>query len=364
MNRAPLALQSLSVGLLACLMAACSAKPPATVQAVSPALETMTVGAEGVASGPGWDGVVEAVQQAVISAQTSGRVASVEADVNDRVAAGATMLRLAGVEQKAGLEAAQAQLKSAEAVLAEAESRHRRASELVGRQLMSKADYDFARAARDSALAARDGARAIVQQASQAVDYTVVRAPYAGIVSARRVEPGEAVVPGQPLFSFYAPGALRVAVQVPQSVAAALRASPRARLLGAQGLTIDGGAVTVYPSADPLSHSVTVRVAIPAKQGDGLAPGSTVKVQFPGLEEGSPLRSVPKSAVVQRGEVSAVYVLEGNELSLRQVRLGDSSGDSVEVIAGLTTGDRIVLDPVAALQWLTRKRSGKAGSHE
>lgn len=346
------------------VLAACGGKPAPVAPGQAPPLATMTVGSESTGSAPGWDGVVEAVQQAVISAQTAGRVVKVEADVNDRVGAGAVLLRLAGVEQKAGLDAAQAQLKSAEAVLAEAESRHRRASELVARQLLSKADYDIARATRDSALAARDAAKASVQQATQAVDYTVVRSPYAGIVSARRVEPGEAVVPGQPLFGFYAPGALRVAVQVPQSVAAALRGSPRARLSGADGHAIDSGAVTVYPSADPQSHSVTVRVALTAKQSATPEPGATVKVQFPGLIEGSVMHAVPASAIVQRGEVSAVYVIEGTSVSLRQLRLGDRHEGSVDVIAGLSAGDKVVLDPVAALQALTRSRADKEAGHE
>jgi RND family efflux transporter MFP subunit len=203
-----------------------------------------------------------------------------------------------------------------------------------------------------------------VQQASQAVDYTVVRAPYAGVVSARHVEPGEAVMPGQPLFAFYAPGALRVAVQVPQSVAAALRATPHALLQSANGAMVEGGPVTVYPSADPQSHSVTVRVTLPAKQQFTPEPGATVKVRFPHLAAGPALQSVPAAAIVQRGEVSAVYVMVGDQPSLRQVRLGDRQAGTVDVIAGLSAGDRIVLDPVQALQWLTRSRTGKAGSHE
>jgi RND family efflux transporter MFP subunit len=268
------------------------------------------------------------------------------------------LLRLAGVEQKAGLVASQAQLKSADAVLAEAESRYRRASELVGRQLLSRADYDIARASRDSALAARDAAKAAVQQAAQSVEYTVVRAPYAGIVSARRVEPGEAVVPGQALFGVYAPGALRVAVQVPLSVASSLRESLRASLTDASGKTVDAGPVTVYPSADAQSHSVTVRVALTAKAGISAEPGATLKVQFPGLRDGAVMHAVPAGAIVQRGEVSAVYVMAGDSVSLRQLRLGDRHDASVDVIAGLSPGDKVVLDPVAAVQWLTGHRAG------
>jgi len=79
---------------------------------------------------------------------------------------------------------------------------------------------------------------------------------------------------------------------------------------------------------------------------------------------GPALYSVPVAALVQRGEVSAVYVLQGGQPSLRQVRLGARQAASVDVIAGLAAGDKVVLDPVAALQWLTRSRAGKATSHE
>ncbi|MEN9705881.1 MAG: hypothetical protein RLZZ393_1760 [Pseudomonadota bacterium] len=345
------------VALLGLLLAACGGKPPPLPASVDPGLQSAVVGQGDASSGPAWDGVVEAVQQAVISAQTGGRVASLHAEVNDRVAAGAVLLRLAGVEQRAGLEAAQAQLKAAEAVLVEAESRHRRASELVAKQLLSRADYDVARAARDSAIAARDAARAGVQQAGQAADYTVVRAPYAGIVSARRVELGETVAPGQALFAFYAPGALRVEAKVPQSVAAQLRAKPQAQLVFSDGRSEAGGTVTVFPSADPLTHTVTVRVAVPA-MASAPAPGTTAKLLFPAVTTDDPrAHSVPATALVQRGEVSAVYVVAGGQVSLRQVRIGERHADRVDVIAGLEAADKVAIDPVAASQWLARRQA-------
>lgn len=358
------ALRPVLASALCGALVACGGSKPNLPPAAGPGLATFVVGNDAAMSGQGWDGVVAAVQSAVISAQTSGRVAHLAADVNDRVAAGAVLLRLTGVEQRAGLEAAQAQLKAAEALLAEAESRHRRASELVARQLLSRADYDVARAARDSALAARDAAQAGVHQAGQAADYTVVRAPYAGIISARRVEQGEAVSPGQPLFGIYAPGALRVEVQLPQSVAAQLRAKPQARLAFGDGRVVDGGTVTVFPSADPLSHSVTVRVALPSLSPPP-SPGVTAKVLFPAIAGDGAPRSVPVSALVQRGEVSAVYVVDGGRVALRQLRLGQRHADRVDVIAGLQVGDTVAQDPVAATQWLARRQqAGGGGAHD
>ena len=205
---------ALAAPLLAAL-AACGGEPSPAALPPLPKLQTLVVQAPAGDSGRSWDGVVEAVRQADLSAQTAGRVTVVSADVNDHVAAGAVLLRLTAVEQQAGANTARAQLRAAEAAAVEAETSYRRHAQLATGQYVSKAQLDQARAARDSAMAARDAARAQLAQAGQQAGYTVVRAPFAGIVSARRVEPGESVNPGQPLMSVYAPGALRIEVQVP-----------------------------------------------------------------------------------------------------------------------------------------------------
>ncbi len=202
---------------LVALAAGCNhAAAPATAAPLPP-LETVLVAAGNENDGRAWDGVVQAVNQAALSAQTSGRVASIAADINDHVTKGAVLLRLTAVEQSAAASTARAQQRAATALAAEAEARFQRANELIGRQLISRDEYDRVRAARDTAVAARESATAQVSQVEQQLQYTVVRAPFAGIVAARQVEPGETVSPGQPLLTLYAPGELRVEVQVPQS---------------------------------------------------------------------------------------------------------------------------------------------------
>jgi RND family efflux transporter MFP subunit len=321
-----------------------------------PRLATHDVQAAAVDGGRAWDGVVEAVQQAELTAQTAGRVTVVAVDVNDRVAAGQVLLRLTAVEQQAGANTARAQLRAAEAATIEAEANFRRYDALASGQYVSRAQIDQARAARDSAVASRDAARAQLAQAGQQADYTVVRAPYAGIVSARLAEPGESVAPGQPLLAMYAPGALRIQVQVPQSDAEAIRTTGRAAVLLDDGRRLDAASVDVFPSADPATHSVAVRVVLPG-MADAPRPGATAKVLFPiaGKPDTGTVR-IPRSALVQRGEVSGVYVIDGNRIVLRQLRLGRPVGDGIEVLAGLKPGERIATDPVAALQALVAQR--------
>lgn len=335
-------------------LAACGREAPVVPATRVEGLQTFQVPAAEAAGGRAWEGVVEAVQQATLSAQTNGRVAAVERDVNDRVAAGDVLVRLSAVEQQAGVDAARAQLRAAEASATEADANYRRFANLAKDQFVSKAQLDQARMARDSATAARDAARAQLANAGQQTGYTTVRAPYAGIVATRDVEPGESVGLGQTLMTVFAPGALRIDVAVPQSEAEAIRAHPVAAVVFDDGRRIDAAAVTVFPAADASTHAMRIRVQLPALDAPP-QPGLTAKVAFPAVR-GAAFPRVPVSALVRRGEVTAVYVLGDGRLSLRQVRLGDAAGDQVDVISGLTPGDRVAADPVAAQQALVAAR--------
>src|SRR5690606_18589227 len=105
---------------------------------------------------------------------------------------------------------------------------------------------------------------------------------------------------------------------------------------------------------DAATHAVRVRVLLPALEPVP-QPGTTAKVAFPTVK-GAAFPRIPSSTLVQRGEVSAVYVLANGRLSLRQIRLGERSGDSVAVISGLAPGEAVATDPVAALQALIAAR--------
>ncbi len=351
----------LAVALAACVGEQATALPPLGDVA------TFEVAAGSGLPGRGWDGVVEAVRRADLSAQTAGRVSVMEVDVNDRVKAGDVLLRVTAVEQDAGANSARAQLRAAEAFAAEAEQNYRRFAALANGQYVSKAQIDQARAARDAAVAARDAARAQLAQAAQQAAYTVVRAPFPGVVATRDVEPGETVSPGQPLVSVYEPRELRIEVAVPQTRADAIRRDPRATVVLPGGREVAPAEVIVFPAADPSSHSINVRVRLPDL--DPLpAPGTTAKVVFDADAQGgtainAPVR-IPASAIAQRGELSAAYVKHGDRLLLRQLRLGARSGDQVDVISGLKAGDVVASDPVAAMQAVAAQRKAADGRHD
>jgi len=344
-------------------LGACGGDAPAgkAAPAASPPLETLVVARESARRERVWDGVIEAVNQATLSAQTGGRVLELPFDVDDYVPAGAVVARFTDVEQQSAQRRAQAALAAAESTAREAEADYERIREIHARKLVAKAQLDQATARRDGARAALDSARAALRESAEQVDYTVIRAPYSGIVVKRHVQVGETVRPGQALISGISLGELRVEVQVPQSDVAAIREHRQAAVIldAASGERLEAKEVVVYPNADPQTHSFRVRLELPAQE-TGLHPGMTVKVAFTVGEAQRLL--VPAAALLQRSEVTAVYVLDAQGPTLRQVRIGHRYGDRVEVLAGLDDGERIALDPVATGEWLAKSRRG-AGGH-
>jgi RND family efflux transporter MFP subunit len=346
-------------GLLAgALLVACSApNPEATGKPAVPPFETLVATTEQARSEQVWDGVVEAINQATVSAQTSGRIVELPFDVNDTVPEGAVIVRFTDVEQKSAKSRVQAQIAAAQASYDEAQASYKRIAEVYARQLVAKAQLDQERARRDSAKAALDAVRAQLREVGQQMDYTVVRAPYSGIVTERYVQVGESVQAGQPLMSGVSLSDLRVSVQVPQSAIGPIRALLAADILlaGPPSSRVAASKVTVFPYADPVTHTFTVRLDL-AGADTGLFPGMTVKAAFATGEAARLL--VPSTALVQRGELQGVYVVDAHGVSLRQVRTGDHSGDRVEILAGLGDGEHYAADPAAATQWLAGQRAG------
>ena len=352
MRRAGLALRaSAAVAMLAAVAgvppsvhAQAQSTPPGSAAAAG-GLATFQLAAESAPTERLLDGTVEAVNQATVSAQTAGRVAEINFDVNDRVPAGAVILRIRSTEQAAGLAQAQAAMNEAKAREAEAQTRYERINDMYQRRVVAKATLDEVSAARDAAVARLVAARAGLESAREGVSYTEIRAPYAGVVTQRHVQVGEAVAPGTPLMSGASLDALRVEVDVPQSVIAQARAVRKAAVY-VDGRRIEATGVTLFPAAEPQSSTFRARIELP-KDVEGLAPGMFVKV---GLVLGEDDRLlVPRSAVVERSEMRAVYVVAPDGgVALRQVRLGHVRGDRVEILAGVVAGERVALDPAAA----------------
>ncbi len=291
-----------------------------------------------------FDALVEAVNQSTVSAQTSGRVVEINVDVDDFVEQGTVILRMRSAEQRAGVAAAEAHAR-------EAQAEFDRVSDLVQRQLVAKATYDKAEAALKAAKAA-------LAQAREGLGYTVVRAPYSGFVVERHIEVGETANPGQPLMTGISLNALRATASVPQAHIATVRALSRARVTLPNGERIEGKSLTISPFADPQTHTFKVRVDLPEGEQKGVYPGMFAKVAFATGEAQALL--VPVQAVVHRSEVTGVYVVDAQDkVIFRQIRAGARHGDRLEVLAGLSAGERVALDPIRAGVHLKEQRAGK-----
>jgi len=291
-----------------------------------------------------WDGRIEAVNQATVSAQTSGRIAELPFDVNDFVDAGKVIMRFTDTEQRAALTRAQANLQEGQARFNEAEQEFERVSNMFDNGTVSQARFDQAKANRDAARARLNAVRSGVATAKEQLEYTVVRAPYAGIVAKRHVELGELVSPGQPLITGLSLQSLRVNVDVPQGMFHSIRTIGKA-FVYIEDKRIAADELTFFPVADPAANTFRVRVALP----DGSAtvyPGMIAKVGFVIGETNRLL--IPTEAVVRRSELSAVYVANEDQVVLRQVRLGRRYGDSIEVLAGISAGESVATEPVSA----------------
>ncbi|WP_417565151.1 efflux RND transporter periplasmic adaptor subunit [Marinobacter sp.] len=289
------------------------------------------------------DGVIEAVQKSTVSAQTSGTVQNLPFDVDDSVAAGDLIVQLEDSEQRSRLRQAQAGLEEAEAALSDARQRFERIEAVHERGLVSRQEFDQARNNLAAARARVERASATVSEAQEQLSYTRVVAPYGGILTERHVAVGESVNPGQPLLSGLSLEQLRVVVDLPQKYAELARNERQARVTLADGRVLETGEMTFYPYADPATHTFRLRMRLNEPNGS-LFPGMLVKVGVPVASREA--LWVPASSLIHRSELRAVFVLDDQDRPrLRQVRTGVRDNGRLEILAGLSEGERVVTNP-------------------
>ncbi|HWQ94574.1 MAG TPA: efflux RND transporter periplasmic adaptor subunit [Gammaproteobacteria bacterium] len=299
-----------------------------------------------------FDAVIEAVQQSTVAAQVTGRVVEINFDVGDLVPKDSVLVRIRGTEQRAGLEAQQAALREAEARYKEAQAEFGRVSTIYEKRLLPKAALDKASADLKAAQSRVEVARATLTQAGEQLGYTVITAPYSGVVLKRHVEIGETVSVGQPLMSGYSLETLRATASIPQQQITAVRGQQQARVILTQpDRTLESTRLIFTPNADTASHTYKVRAELPSNL-EGVLPGMFAKMVFVTGEERR--LAIPISAVARRSELTGVYVVDNQgKVALRQIRVGASLGaDLIEVLSGLSEGETIALDPVRAVAYV------------
>jgi len=335
---------ALGLALAGGLLAAVSA------HADSPAVPTAVVGSAAAVASFELDGRLEPLRQSTVSAQLGGAVLELRVTAGDRVRAGQVLARIDERDAQATLARSEAAVAQAEAELRNARLQHERTLGLHAQQFLSQAALEASETRLKSAQTAVRQAQAGRTQAALARGFATLTAPFAGIVLATHLEAGELAAAGRPVATLYAPGAMRAVVQVPTSRLALARRAQRIELqLPGQADWRTPVAVTELPLADAVSQTVSWRLDLSAADSAAQLPGTALRVRFVADAAAAPaVLTVPASALLRRGELSAVFLVREGRFVLRAVRVGAPVGDQVPVLAGLAPGERVALDPVRA----------------
>lgn len=280
------------------------------------------------------EATVEAVRQATVATQVSGRILGVRVDAGQRVSQGELLMTI-DAREAAGSDAA------AKAALVQARAAYERTRNLHAQKFVSQA-------ALDQAEAAWKAAQGAAVSSGAGLSHGTVTSPIAGVVAQRLVEPGEMATPGKPLLTIFDPKGMRVIANLPQYKLAELKKTTRARIeFPETGRWIDVQRIEILPTVDTRSHTATARLYLPDNI-EGVTPGAYARAHFT-IGQAKKM-TVPPTAVLRRGEVTAVYVLDDKGAAkLRQVRLGEAvAGGELEVLAGVSSGERVSLNPVKA----------------
>ncbi|MGA7826956.1 MAG: efflux RND transporter periplasmic adaptor subunit [Geobacteraceae bacterium] len=339
-------LSSVSVVLLAALLAAsvtgCSDKRK-EVKETHAIVTGLTVEKTGLVAIPEQfeaSGTVKAKNTAQLAARISGTVSEIHAREGDRVQRGSLLVTLVALESTAGAIGAAHTVEEAIARKKLADVTYARFARLYEEQAVTGQELDTRRAERDMADQSLARAREAARAATAVAGYTRITAPMSGVVTARMVDPGSTVFPGMPIMTIEEEGRYRLELAVPASLQGkvALGTSVPVFLDESSGRST-GTVVEIVPRVDPVSRTFTVKLEISAK---GLHSGQFGRALLPVGEKQGLL--IPKKAVLERGELTYVWVVDdGNIAHLRLVKPGTAFVDRVEILAGLSAGERIVV---------------------
>ncbi|HVO80843.1 MAG TPA: efflux RND transporter periplasmic adaptor subunit [Terriglobales bacterium] len=303
-------------------------------------------------------GTIRAAQTSELASQMMGNIVEIRVHEGDRVRRGQVLAVIDDAQPRAAVDRATAagnaagqELTASESDLALAESTLKRYQSLYDKKSVSPQEFDEVKARYQGALARRDMARAgqaqakaALAQARSSFTYTRIVAPFDGIVTEKKADPGTLASPGLPIFTIEDLTRYRLEATVNENDLRYVRmGTPVPVVVDALGDTeLKGKVSQIVPAADPASRSFLVKIEVPADPR--LRSGLFGRAMFSRGTRSSLL--IPQTAVVRRGQLQGVYVLEpGSIANLRYVTLGKSSDSEVEVLAGLQEGEQLVAKP-------------------
>ncbi|PJK06854.1 efflux transporter periplasmic adaptor subunit [Lysobacteraceae bacterium NML95-0200] len=326
--------------LLATLLSACGKSEPAgrqgrgqpqAVPVVIDSVQPATV-SESLAA----VGTVSARESVTLTAKVSETVERVHFESGQQVARGAALVTLSGQQQRAALQAAEANAE-------EAERLYQRNRQLVEQQLIARASFDAQEASRSAT-------RAQVAQIRAQLADRVIRAPFSGVLGLRQVSPGALVTPGTVITTLDDISRVYVDFPLPESQLALLGVGQR--LIGTTaawpGRSFEGVVTTINTRIDPDSRAIMVRADF-ANPDRALRPGMLFNVQLQQAERKALM--VPEIALTQVGRESFVWKVDAEDkVQQSAVVTGYREAGKVEIVQGLEAGERIVVEGVGKLR--------------
>jgi len=305
-------------------------------------------------------GTVRAAQTSDAASQMMGNIVEIRAHEGDHVQRGQVLAVIDDSQPRAAVDraaaadlAAQQQLVGADSDLALAESTLKRYQTLFEKKSVSPQEFDEVKARQQAALARRDMAKAgqaqaqaALSQARTSMDYTRIRAPFDGVVTQKRADAGTLASPGMPIFTVEDVRRYRLEATVNENDLQYVRTGEQVSVVidALDNAGLNGKVVQIVPAADTASRTFLVKIDLPTDTR--LRSGLFGRAQFSRGER--PALLIPRSAVVERGQLQGIYVLDQNQIaSLRYITVGRPSGTDIEVLAGLQDGERLVAKPGA-----------------
>jgi RND family efflux transporter MFP subunit len=286
-------------------------------------------------------GTVKPVHESAVAAKLLAKILEINATAGQVVQTDQVLVKLDDADLQARLKQAEAGLTSAQVRSEQTKSEFGRAEQLKSKKAISQADFDTAQAAMKSAAAELERATQAVKESQVMLEYATIRSPMSGTIIDKRVEVGDTVSPGQILLTLFDPTHMQMVASVRESLAMKLKPGQLLPTrLDALDFDCEATISEVVPESDVASRSFTVKVTGPCPPG--VYSGMFGRLMVP-LDDEEVL-VIPVAAVRKVGQLTMVDVVSDNSVSRRNVRLGRTLEQDVEVLAGLVEGELVVVE--------------------
>ncbi|MFI9651834.1 efflux RND transporter periplasmic adaptor subunit [Guyparkeria sp. GHLCS8-2] len=330
------------------LLASCGGEP--TEQPTAGAENTIqadwiTVDAGQVDDTALFPGTVIASDQSPIASRMMGYVREINVREGESVEKDQPLLTIDQSDVDTQIRQAQAALAKARSGLANARSNYERFQRLYDQNAVPKQQFEQMRTAYEVAQGDYQAAQAAVEQAQSQVNYAQIRAPFAGTIVQRMVDPGQLATPGQPLLMLMGSGDREIQVEVDDQAYSRLSEGDTLEVgyrdNDGNPASFSADVLRLVSAADPITRTHTVKLSVPSDLS--LTPGNFVTVSVVLDQKAAIL--VPTGAIHDRGGMQGVFVLDGEDRArFRIVRVGQERAGEVVVLAGLRDGDRVITE--------------------